>query len=133
MSLVECQLSRVVMSEGHDQHVVVLQEKDGDRKFPIIIGLFEVYAIHRTLNDRPPPRPMTHELLGDILRHLNVNVERVIINDLRHGTFFGRLILSREGETFDIDSRPSDAIAIAVQGEVPIFVEDHVLAEASQS
>jgi hypothetical protein len=133
MDLVECQLSRVVMSEGHDQHVVVLQEKDGERKFPIIIGLYEVYAIHRTLNDRPPPRPMTHELLRDILSRLGVSVQRVVINDLRQGTFFGRLILARNGETFDIDSRPSDAIAIAVQGEVPIFVAEHVLNEASRS
>ena len=132
MSLVECQLRRVVMSEGHDQHVVVLQEKDGERRFPIVIGLYEVFAIHRTINEHPPPRPMTHELVGNIFRALGVTVERIVINDLRHGTFYGLLVISRDGETYEVDSRPSDAIALAVQHDAPIYVEDSVLAKAAQ-
>ena len=131
MSLVECELVRVVMSEGHDQHVVMLKEKDGERTFPIVIGMFEVYAIHRTINERPPPRPMTHELFGSALDALGVTVERIIVNDLRDNTFYGRIILKQNGEAFELDSRPSDAIALAVQKGAPIFVEESVLARAS--
>ena len=132
MSLVECRLAKVIMSERHDRQVVVLQEKDGERRFPIIIGFPEVYAIHRAINDEPFPRPLTHELIGSILRSMDVTLERVVVNDLRGGTFYGRLILKQNGDTYDVDSRPSDAIALAAQMGAPIFVEEHVLDKASK-
>ena len=132
MSLVECELARVVMSESHDHQVVVLKEKGGERIVPIAIGLFEVFAIHRTINNEPPPRPMTHELFGNVLDALGATIERVVVTELREVVYIGLLVLRMNGETYEIDSRPSDAIALAVQKGAPIFVEDAVLTQASQ-
>ncbi len=132
MPLVECRLAKVVMSENHERQAVVLEEKDGSRRFPILIGFFEVLAIHRFVNNEVPPRPLTHELIGNICRGLGVTIERVVINDLREMTFFARLVLKQNGKTFDVDSRPSDAIALAVQMDAPIFVEEEVIQKASQ-
>ena len=136
MNLVECELAQLVMGEMQDHGVVELKEKNGDRRLSIVIGLWEIYAIHRCVHNEPIPRPMTHELFGNVLDALGVTIERAVINDLRvlenasDGTFFGRLIVKQNGKTFDIDSRPSDAIALAVQKGAPIFVEESVLREA---
>lgn len=132
MALVECELTQVVMSETRHHQVIVLKEKDGERKMPILIGVSEVFAIHRIINDEPPPRPLTHELFGQVLDVLGVSVQRVVISELSQGTYFGRLILSRNGQTFDVDSRPSDAIVLATQKGAPIFVEETVLEEAAK-
>lgn len=132
MPLVECRLSKIIMSENQERQVIVLEQKDGERSFPIMIGFHEVWAIHRFVNEKPPPRPFTHELIGSILHALNVGVEHVVVSDLRDGTFYARLILKRDGEQYDVDSRPSDAIAVAVQMGAPIFVEEEVLNQASQ-
>jgi bifunctional DNase/RNase len=138
MAEVECELSRVVMSETRATQVIVLKERGGERQIPISIGLFEVHAIHRTVNREPPVRPMTHELFGNVLDALGVEIERVLIHDLREidgvpwKTYFGRLVLRRDGETFNVDSRPSDAIALAVQKDAPIFVEESVLDEGGR-
>lgn len=132
MALVECELSRVIMSETRHRQVIVLREKDGDRQIMILIGLTEVFAIHRVINDDPPARPQTHELFGQVLDALGVRVQRVVINALEKETYFGRLILSLNGQTYDVDSRPSDAIALAVQKGAPIFVDEEVLREASK-
>ena len=132
MPPVECRLAKVVMSESHDRQIIVLQQKDGERQFPIIIGFFEVYAIHRFVNNEPPPRPLTHELIGNILSSLDVSVDRVVVNDLKDLTFYARIFLKQRDEVFEVDSRPSDAIAIAVQAGAPIFVEEHVLDQASR-
>jgi hypothetical protein len=132
MSLVECEVARVVMSETQDHQVVVLKEKGGERKMPILIGPFEVHAIYRVINNDPPPRPYTHELFGSVLDALSVKIEKVIISDLRGQVFFGRLVLKQDGKTYDLDSRPSDAIALAVQKGAPIFVEESILANAAK-
>ena len=132
MPPVECRLVKIVMSESHDHQVVVLREKDGARQFQIVIGLFEIYAIHRFVNEEPLPRPFTHELIGNILNDLDVTVDRVVICDLRDRTYYARLILKQNGRTFDIDSRPSDAIALAVQADAPLFVEEAVLERAAE-
>jgi len=131
MPIVECQLAKVVMSETHERQIIVLQEKDGERKFPVIIGPVEVFAIHRTINKEKPVRPLTHELIGNILRTLGVSIEKVIVNDLRNQTFYARILLEQDGKTYDVDSRPSDAIALALQVDAPIYVEERVLQEAS--
>ena len=131
MALIECCLSKVVMSENHDQ-VIVLGEKGGKRLFPIVIGIFEVYAIHRFVNNESPPRPYTHELFGNVLKALNVSIERVVVNDLRDRTFYAVLVLNQDGKSAEVDCRPSDAIALAVQAGAPIFVEEAVLDKASQ-
>jgi len=132
MPQVECRLAKIVMSENHDRQIVVLEQKDGSRKFPIIIGFFEVFAIHRFVNNETPPRPLTHELIGNICRGLDIQIEKIIINDLRDMTFFARLVLKQDGRSYEVDSRPSDAIALAAQMGAPIFVEEEVIAKASQ-
>jgi len=132
MALVECELARVVMSETRHRQVIVLKEKSGERKMPIMIGLSEVFALHRVINEEAPPRPLTHELFGNVLDALGVTVERVVITQLVEGTYFGRLILKQNGQTYDIDSRPSDAIVLAAQKSAPIFVEEAVLEEGTR-
>jgi bifunctional DNase/RNase len=132
MSLVECELARVVMSEGHDHQVVVLKEKGGERVVPIAIGLFEVWAIHRFINNEPPPRPMTHELFGNVLDALGAKIERIVVTELREVVYIGLLVLRMDGKLYEVDSRPSDAIALAVSKRAPIFVEEAVLSEADQ-
>ena len=131
MAPVKCELSKVVMSESQDRQVIILQEADGGRKLTIIIGLFEVFAIHRFLNNEPPPRPLTHELVGNIFEAMNATVEKVVVNDLKDMTFYARLFISKDGETYEVDSRPSDGIALAVQADAPIYVEEAVLNEAA--
>lgn len=132
MAEVPCKLARIVMSETHDRQVVVLEEKEGDRRFPIIIGFSEVFAIHRFVNGETPPRPLTHELIGNICRDLDIQVEKVVVNELKDMTFYARLVLSQNERTFDVDSRPSDAIALAVQMDAPIYVEEDVMRQASR-
>jgi bifunctional DNase/RNase len=130
MALIECELARVVLSEMSTRQVVVLQEKGGDRELPILVGMFEVLAIHRTLNREPPPRPLTHELFGGLLSILDIQLQKVVINDLRDNTFYGRMFVQQNGKVYDVDSRPSDAIALAVQKRAPIFVEESVFEKA---
>jgi bifunctional DNase/RNase len=120
------------MSENRERQMVVLEEKQGSRRFPIVIGFPEVFAIHRFVNDEPPPRPLTHELMGSILEHLNATLQKIVINDIQDGTYHARLFLEQGGATVDLDSRPSDAIALAIHLEAPIFVEDDVLVQAAE-
>ena len=132
MALVECELIRVVMSESRDHQVIVLREKGGERAMPVLIGPTEARAIHRAVNSIPPPRPLTHELFGQVLDELGAKIERVVVNDLSGSTYFGRIILKVGRHTHDMDSRPSDAIALATQKGAPIFVEESVLERASR-
>jgi bifunctional DNase/RNase len=127
--MVEMQLARIVIRETSDQQSVVLREKDGDRQFPIVIGLFEAVAIDRCVRDRKTKRPMTHDLMASLVPALGATLERVIISDLRENTFYATLILTRAGSSqpVEVDARPSDAIALAVHVNAPIFVQDRVL------
>ncbi len=101
------------------------------RSFPIVIGLPEAQAIERRLNNIPVKRPQTHDLLQSVIEHLGANLESVSITDLSDGTFYATLDIRREdGEVIHIDSRPSDAIALGIAANVPIFVEEHVLEAA---
>lgn len=133
--MVEVELARVVISETSDSQIIVLREKDSERAFPIVIGIFEAAAIDRKLNDRTVPRPMTHDLLESVIRQLGAKLERVIVNDLRENTFYARLHLRKDsdGELVDVDSRPSDAIALAVRMDVPVFVEEQVFEKLGAS
>jgi uncharacterized protein len=127
---IRMELARILIRETDDTHVVELREVDGDRIFPIVIGFNEAFAIERRLMGQVPPRPQTHELLANVIEELGYSLDHVVINDLRNHTFFARLMLRNgEGEMKDIDSRPSDALAIGVATEAPIYVEDHVLDE----
>lgn len=125
-------LSRILIRETEDSHIVELKEIDGERFFPIVIGLNEAAAIKRRVMNDEPPRPQTHELLGNIITQLGATVERVVISDLREHTFFARLYLQREGQVIDIDARPSDAIALGVAMDVPMLVEERVFEAISE-
>ncbi len=109
--------------------VVVLRAEDG-RILPIYIGLAEAVAIHSALKNEIPPRPMTHDLMVEIIKRLGAKLEKVIIDDLIDNTFYARLILYVNDREIEVDARPSDSIAIAVRMAIPIFIDEKVLNEA---
>jgi len=113
--------------------IVILRTQDGDSLLPIFVGLFEANAIAQQLDGSLSPRPMTHDLLGNLIDALHARVDRVVITDLRDNTFFASIHLERNGEKLTIDARPSDAMALALRVKVPIFVEDTVIARSSAS
>lgn len=129
---VPVELSRIIINEASDQQVIYLKERNGERNFPIVIGIVEIFAIDRRLKGIKPPRPMTHDLLERIIKALNAQIERIVINDLRHHTFYAKIYLKVNGESVEIDSRPSDAIALSVASKAPIFVADHIFDKAGQ-
>lgn len=129
----ECELTRIVLRDTAEEQIIYLREKSGQaRLFPIIIGRSEARAIDRAVRNQSPPRPLTHELLATIVEAAGCTLEKVEITDLKEGTFFGVLHLRRDGETFKVDARPSDAIALAVRTGSPIFVAEEVLREAAE-
>ena len=128
----EAELSRIIINEMSDQQVIVLKERHGQRSFPIVIGIVEIFAIDRRLKGIKPARPMTHDLLANVIENLGAKIEKIVISDLRHHVFYATIHLSLNGRTIEIDSRPSDAIALGVASDALIFVEDHVFEQASQ-
>jgi hypothetical protein len=128
----QAELSRIIINEHSDQQIIVIKERDGDRSFPIVIGIVEVFAIDRRLKGIKPPRPMTHDLLGNVIASLGAKVEKIVINDLRNHTFFAKIHLRQNGRVIEIDSRPSDAIALGAATGSPIFVAEHVFEQTSQ-
>jgi bifunctional DNase/RNase len=128
----EAELSRIIINEMSDQQVIVLKERHGDRSFPIVIGIVEIFAIDRRLKGIQPARPMTHDLLANVIDDLGARIEKIVISDLRHHIFYATLHLSINGRSVEIDARPSDAIALGVASDAPIFVADHVFEQASQ-
>ena len=128
--MVEMTIEGIRVSLMNYQRVVILKEKDADRYLPIWIGPAEADAIAVRLQEVSVPRPLTHDLLRDVLDKLGATVEYILVNDLANDTFFARIMLVVNGEQMEIDSRPSDAIALAVRAQVPIFAEDGVLERA---
>ncbi len=128
--LVPMHLSRILIREMADMQVIELSETGGTRKFPIVIGLPEAFAIDRRIKGVQIPRPQTHDLLAETIRALGGTLTAIHIHDLDSGTFFAKLVIERDGETVEVDSRPSDAIALGVADGVPILVDDRVLDEA---
>ena len=126
---VEVQLSRLIIQEKADHQYIHLRERYGDRSFPIVIGINEALEIHNKLVKHKPRRPMTHDLIGRVLGALHCEVRRVVVNELKDSTFFAMLVLRVAGEEqeHEVDCRPSDAIAVAVQLGAPIFVARKVL------
>ncbi len=108
-------------------------KKKGSRSFPIVIGTYEADAIRRGVNDMRMPRPLTHDLLGNIIDDLGARLERIVVCDLRRNTFYAKLVLIRRDHVVEIDSRPSDAIALAACRGTPIYVEEKVLAGACKT
>ena len=126
---VRMELSRIFIREMTAMQIIELSELDGDRTFPIVIGLSEAFAIERRLKGIEIPRPQTHDLLASIIRNLGGQLKEIAITDLVDGTFFAKLIVEQNGQTIEIDSRPSDAIALGVAEDVPIYVAEHVLTQ----
>ena len=126
---VQMELRRILISEVHDQQVIVLREVDGERSFPIVIGIFEATSIDRRVKNMLSPRPLTHDLLAQVIEDMGGEVQDVIISELREHTYYAKLRIRHEGELIEVDSRPSDAIALAVTAKVPIYVSEEVLSE----
>jgi hypothetical protein len=126
---VQMELHKIIISEMQPEQIIMLKEVDGERKFPIVIGNTEAWAINRRLKGEVPQRPYTHDLLANVIEQLGGKLERIEINNLQDHTFFSRLHVRRNGELIKIDSRPSDAIALGVATMVPIYVAEHVLDE----
>jgi uncharacterized protein len=126
---VHMELRRIIINEVHDQQVVVLKEVEGERSFPIVIGFFEATSIERRVKGLPTPRPLTHDLLANVIDNLDGELQDIFISDLRDHTYFAKLRIRKDGELVEIDSRPSDAIALAVTAKAPIFVSEEVLGE----
>lgn len=129
---VRVELRRIVSSsnEHQEQHFVMLKEVEGERSFPIVIGFFEVLQIDRRVKGAPSQRPLTHDLVIACIEALGGAVEDIIITELRGGTYFAKLRIRKDGELIEVDCRPSDAMAIAVQTRVPIYCNEEVIEEA---
>ena len=123
---IEVELSRIIIDEGSDQQIIVLKEKGGHRNLPIVIGIVEIMAIDRRLKGKSTIRPMTHDLLGNVIGALGAKVEKVVISDLKNHTYYATIHLKTGGKIIKVDSRPSDAIAVGVATNVPIFVAEEV-------
>ena len=129
---IEVELSRILINEASDQQIIMLKEREGSRSFPIVIGIVEIFAIDRRLKGIEPPRPMTHDFLANVIDALGAKIEKIVIDDLRNHTFYAKIHISISGQSIEIDSRPSDAIALGVASNTPIFVAEHVFDKASQ-
>jgi len=130
--MVQCELVKIMITETADPQVIVLKETAGERAFPILIGISEAIAIDRKVKGYEPVRPLTHDLLASVLTSLGGQLDRVEVCSLQDSTFYARLIVTRDGEVVEVDARPSDAIALAVRLEAPIFVAEEVLKEVCQ-
>ena len=124
---VQMELARIFIREMTDMQVIELRELDGDRSFPIVIGLPEAFAIERRLKGVEVPRPQTHDLLATLIGQLGARLDRIVIHELYEGTFYAMLCIEQDGREIDIDCRPSDAIALGVAEGVSIFVSEQVL------
>jgi uncharacterized protein len=124
------ELRRIIISEVEDHQVIILREVDGERSFPIVIGIFEATSIDRRVKGMPAPRPLTHDLVVAAVEQLGGEIQDIVISDLKEHTYFAKLRVRQEGELVEIDCRPSDAIALAVTAKVPIYVNEDVLGEA---
>lgn len=130
--VIPVELVRVIIDERRDEQAIFLRDAE-KRELPIVIGIFEATVIDRLLKDRKAERPLTHDLLAEIVRALGGRLARVEIDDLRGSVFFAKLHIEREGaENVVIDSRPSDALALALIEDVPIFVAEKVFAKVGK-
>ncbi len=126
--MVPMELCRIVIRETSAEQHIYLRETGGKkRQFPIVIGQTEAFEIHRKINGNKPPRPMTHDLLASVIEHLDATLKQIVVTRLENNTFYAKLVLVRDGQEIEVDSRPSDAIALAVRFEAAIFVEEAVL------
>ena len=125
--MIRVELSRIIIDEKRQDQVIVLKEKEGDRQIPIVIGFMEASSIKIKISVVDMPRPMTHDLLGQVIEILGARLEKVVIDKLVNNTFHAKLELkTKEGEIKAIDARPSDSIALAVRLKAPMYVSEEV-------
>jgi bifunctional DNase/RNase len=110
--------------------IIILRDKDGQRVLPIWVGVFEANAIALQMENVTTPRPMTHDLLKNVICDLKADIQKIVVSDLRDNTFYALIYLVVNGEPVAIDARPSDAIALALRAQAPIYVEDRVIDHA---
>ncbi len=126
--MVELLLNKIRMDESRPEQLLVLKEKRGARYLPVVVGFPECQSIKTFLRGVKSPRPLTHDLMFSIIKKLSGKLEKVVIDKVDNGTFFAKLhFLKKTGETILIDSRPSDAVALALRAAVPVFAADSVL------
>lgn len=132
--MIECEVSKIMIDERSHEQMVVLKEKDGERYLPIVIGIAEVSAIRVKFGGPQPPRPISYDLLSSIVVALKGDIDHILVDEYKNGTFFAKLIVhdSHKNE-HRIDARPSDSIALAVRVNCPIYVEDHLLELSEQA
>ena len=133
MREIEFKIKGLMMDPVTNSPIVVLQDTTSDTLLPIWVGIFEANAIALQIEKVDTPRPMTHDLIKVLLNHLNARVTKVVVTELKENTFFAMIFLDVEGKTVTIDSRPSDAIALALRTDSPIFVTDDVLTKSASS
>ena len=125
--MIEVKVVNVAIDANSKMPVMVLKEKTGEKTLPIWIGLFEAQAIALALENVKPPRPLTHDLAKSLIEKLEGKVDKVVISDLKNNTFYAQILIKKNGESIKVDSRPSDAIALALRLNVPIFIDETVL------
>ena len=128
--MIEMKVKELTLDPLTNVPIVILRELDGERSLPIWVGIFEAHAIAREIEEFQTPRPMTHDLIKNIIDGLECKITRILVSDLKDNTFFAEISLALNGSEISIDSRPSDAIALALRMSAPIFVEEKVLEEA---
>jgi len=124
---VEMTIKGLMVDPVTNMPIVILQNQNDDRVLPIWVGIFEANAIALRIEDIETPRPMTHDLLRNLLESLQASVEKIVVSDLKDNTYFAQIHLQVDGAAQQIDARPSDAIALALRAEAPIYVEQAVL------
>src|SRR6202007_2917766 len=127
---IEMSIKGLMVDPITNMPMVILRDKEGQRVLPIWVGIFEANAIALQIENVTTPRPMTHDLLRNVIQDLNASVQKVVVCDLQENTFDALIYLALNGDTVAIDARPSDAIALALRTRAPIFVEDSVIDHA---
>jgi len=125
--LIEMTIKGLMVDPVTNMPIVILKDRGGDRVLPIWVGIFEANAIALQMENVAAPRPMTHDLLRNVIADLDGHVDRVVVSDLRDNTFFAVIHLTVRGERVAVDARPSDAIALALRARAPILVDEHVI------
>ena len=128
--LIEMTIKGLMVDPITNVPIIILRDKEGQKVLPIWVGIFEANAIALQIENISTPRPMTHDLLRNVIQDLKASVQRVVVCDLQENTFYALIYLRLDGETVAIDARPSDAIALALRTRSPIFVEDSVIDHA---
>ncbi len=132
--MIETELSKIIIDENKDGQVIFLKDKNSERGFPIVIGMFEALAIDTKIRDLKIQRPLTHDLLFDVIAGVGASLKRVEVTKLENDTFFAELVLKKnDGNEIRIDARPSDSIAVAVRTGAPIYVDEAVMEQADIS